>query len=119
MDRFHYKGHTCNYFFDGDRYRILDKIRTSAAEAINAKIKRALYFMRFLKGTLLVNYLNIRFELMNLCTKYTQDTGKTDVEDADLNNWYSDLVECSCSTTEFSNSVKLQAEMREQNALHQ
>ena len=70
VDRFHFKIHTCNDFFNADMYRQLDSLKTSVVEAINAIIKRALYVMRFLKGDVLVYYLNIRFAFLNLNAEY-------------------------------------------------
>ena len=96
VDRFHYKGHTCNAFYDADRYRRLDGIKTSSAESINAKIKRGLFNMRFLKGDVLVFYLNIRFALINLIGLHFERKGSADVEDVDLNKFYSDIVPCNC-----------------------
>ena len=97
VDRFHYKGHTCNAFYDADRYRRLDNIKTSAAESVNAKIKRGLYNMRFLKGDVLIYYLNVRFSLLNLTALHYEKKGTADVEDVDLNKFYSELVPCNCN----------------------
>ncbi|MEM6737858.1 MAG: hypothetical protein AAF620_17500, partial [Bacteroidota bacterium] len=103
VDRFHYKGHTCNSFYDADRYKRLDNIKTSSAESINSKIKRALYHMRFLRGDTLVYYLNIRFALINLNAKYYELHSKRDVEDVNLNIFYSTLFNCDCPCSELQN----------------
>ena len=96
VDRFHYKGHTCSSFFDANSYRQLDDVRTSAAEAVNAKIKKALYHMRFLTGKNLVYYLNIRFALLNLAAFYYEETCSRDIEDADLATFFTKRFKCSC-----------------------
>lgn len=101
VDRFHYKIHTCSDIFNADMYRQLDDLKTSVVEAINAIIKRALYNMRFLKGDVLVHYLNIRFALLNLNAKYYEIHGRRDIEDVDLNKFYSSLHECNCPASEF------------------
>ena len=108
VDRFHYKGHTCNSLFDADMYRLLDAIKSSAAESINAKIKRALYHMRFSRGNLLVYYLNVRFALLNLTTIYCEWTGKSDVEDIDLNEFYANLVQCNCTVTQLDDALNIE-----------
>ena len=87
VDRFHYKHHSCNSFYDADTFKHLDGVKTSSAESINAKIKRALHYMRFLRGESLVYYLNIRFALLNLNAKYYEVKERRDVEDADLDKF--------------------------------
>ena len=105
VDRFHYKGHKCNALYDADIYKRLDKVKSSVAESINAKVKRALYNMRFIAGDKLVQYLNIRFALLNLEAKYYEVTGKRDVEDVDLNRFYGSIVPCSCRVTHSFNDL--------------
>ena len=97
VDRFHYKIHTCPTIFDPDQYYALDSVKTSSAECINALIKRSLYHMRFLKGTSLVRFLNIRFAMLNLVAKYYETYKKTDIEDADLESFFrSKNTVCDC-----------------------
>jgi len=101
VDRFHYKGHTCNAFFDADRYKTLDPVKTSAAEINNSRLKRSLYNMRFLSGETLVHYLNVRLALLNLNSKYYELHQKSDMEDANLEEFYASLFQCSCKTSLF------------------
>lgn len=42
---FHLKRHTCSGFYDAARYKVLDLLKTSPAEANNSKVKSALYHM--------------------------------------------------------------------------
>ena len=98
VDRFHYKGHSCNCFYDADRYSVLDKFKSSSAESMNAKIKRSLHNMRFLRGENLVYYLNARFALLNLEAKYYEMNATRDAEDANMNKFFSSLIDCSCAT---------------------
>ena len=105
VDRFHYKGHKCNALYDADIYKRLDKVKSSVAESINAKVKRALYNMRFIAGDKQVQYLNIRFALLNLEAKYYEVTGKRDVEDVDLNRFYGSIVPCSCRVAHSFNDL--------------
>ena len=106
VDRFHYKGHKCNALYDADIYKRLDNVKSSVAESINAKVKRSLYNMRFIKGDKLVLYLNIRFALLNLEAKYYEVTGKRDVEDVDLNKFYRSMVSCTCRVTHSVNNSR-------------
>ena len=99
VDRFHYKVHSCNALFDADHYKQLDNVKTSVVEAINSIIKRSLYNMRFLKGDVLVPYLNVRFALLNLNAKYYEKFGRRDLEDVDINHFYSTLGDCSCQAS--------------------
>ena len=110
VDRFHYKGHGCNEFFDADQYQVLDSIKSSASESINAKIKKSLYHMRYLKGRILVNYLNVRFALLNLTTKYFETFGISDVEDVDLNKFYSNRISCHCQCSLHDRSQQINNE---------
>ena len=105
VDRFHYKAHTCNAFYNADSFKNLDPVKTSSAESVNAKIKKALYHMRFLRGESLVCYLNIRFALLNLNAKYYELKAKRDVEDVDMNKFYAELVPCNCACTQLDNYV--------------
>lgn len=98
VDRFHYKGHSCNSFYDADRYSVLDKFKSSSAESMNAKIKRSLHHMRFLRGENLVYYLNARFALLNLDAKYYEMNATRDAEDANMNKIFANLFDCSCAT---------------------
>jgi len=110
VDRFHYKVHSCNALFDADHYRMLDNVKTSVVEAINSIIKRALYNMRFLKGDVLEPYLNVRFALLNLNAKYYEDFGRRDLEDVDLNRFYSTLIDCSCQASVLDRKLQDQLE---------
>ena len=103
VDRFHYKGHTCNSFFNPDCYRTMDQIKTNAPEINNSKLKRSLYNMRFLAGDTLVYYLNVRFALLNLQAKYSEDFNTKDLEDIDMDRFYAELLPCHCPTTEYEN----------------
>ena len=55
--------------------------------------------MRFLKGDVLVPYLNVRFALLNLNAKYYEKFGRRDLEDVDINHFYSTLGDCSCQAS--------------------
>ena len=101
VDRFHYKSHKCHSFYDADRFQRFDDIKTSSAESINGRIKTSLRSMRFLRGETLVHYLNIRFALLNLNAKYYEKFAKRDVEDVNLNKFYSSLVPCNCAVSQF------------------
>ena len=101
VDRFHYKSHKCHSFYDADRFQRFDDIKTSSAESINGRIKTSLRSMRFLRGETLVHYLNIRFALLNLNAKYYEKFAKQDVEDVNLNKFYSSLVPCNCAVSQF------------------
>lgn len=57
VDLFQYKGSTFRSFSDAEWYEKPDFLSTSAAEAINSKIKRALYHMRFICADNMVIYL--------------------------------------------------------------
>jgi len=101
VDRFHYKGHSCNAFFDADRYKKLDTSKTSASEILNSKLKRSLYNMRFVAGETLVHYLNVRLALLNLNAKYYELHQKADMEDINVDEFYASLFQCSCRTSLF------------------
>jgi len=96
VDRFHYKGHLCNARFDANRFPQLDGHRTSSAESFNSSIKRALFHVRFLQGANLVVYLNVFFALLNLQTALCEETGRRDIEDEDLQQFYNSTVRCTC-----------------------
>lgn len=97
IEQFHYKIHTCNLLYDFVQYRCLDHVRISAAEAINAKTKRVVRHIVFLRDITLVLYLKIRFSLHNLTLKYLSLFGKSDVRDVDLYKLNSTLDSRSCS----------------------
>lgn len=55
-DKFHLKDCQCNSLNVADRYRCLDNLETSVTEAMNARIKISLYYMRFISRNVLVKY---------------------------------------------------------------
>ena len=88
VDRFHYKCHTCYELFDPDAYHFMDADRTTTAESINARIEKTVPFIRFVKGENLTPFLNIRFALLNVATRYRRKYQVDDLEDADLWAFY-------------------------------
>ena len=64
--------------------------------------------MRFLRGNLLVYYLNVRLALLNLTTIYCERTGKSDVEDIDLNEFYANLVQCNCTVKQLDDALNIE-----------
>jgi len=70
FDRFHSKCHTCSKYFDADGYLGLATHRSSSSESFNTGISKATHHMRYLKGTKLIPFLPIRFDLLNLAAHF-------------------------------------------------
>ena len=66
----------------------MDADRTTTAESINARIEKTVPFIRFVKGENLTPFLNIRFALLNVATRYRRKYQVDDLEDADLWAFY-------------------------------
>lgn len=106
VDRFHYKGHKCCSFFDPDAYSKLDVDRTTSAESFNARIERAIHHMRYLSGSNLFSFLQVRFALLNLNAIYMQEKNKTDLEDEDVEGFFKDLIDCNCDVCHLSTRLQ-------------
>lgn len=100
VDRFHFKSHLCSEFFCPDSYRENDADRTTTAEAINSRLERAVPFLRYVNGDLLVPHLSIRFALLNIATKYRRVNGTDDLEDEDLWSYFKSSIQCNCECCE-------------------
>ena len=96
VDRFHYKSHTCSSLFDPSSYRDLDAFKTTGAESINARIKKVLFFLRYLSGKNYVPFLRSRFALLNLGSMIRDETGKIDLEEATLWRKFQSYFVCEC-----------------------
>ena len=110
VDRFHYMGHKCGAFYDADAYPIMSDCKTNSAEIINAKIKRALFYMRFMKPDVFIVYLTTRFAFLNLISIYMEQTGTTDIEDTDMIKYFNDLISCDCKLCQLRTNVCSQHE---------
>lgn len=97
VDRFHYKSHKCCSFFDPDSYHGLDTQRSTTAESINARIKRAMHHMRYLGSDNLIPFLQIRFALLNIAALYQQRYDVSDMEDENLTSFLCEIVSCDCA----------------------
>ena len=62
----------------------MDEDRSTTAESINARIERSVPFIRYVKGENLIPFLNIRFALLNIATRYLRKHATEDLEDADI-----------------------------------
>ena len=78
VDRFHFKSHTCCTYFDPDSYPWMDEDRSTTAESINARIERTVPFIRYVKGENLIPFLNVRFGLLNVATRYRRNNATDD-----------------------------------------
>lgn len=84
----------------------MEKFKTSTAEEINPRIKKALNYMRFITGNALVNYLIVRFALLNLAAKHSEITREADTEDWDLADKFNNLNERNCVFCQYVNAVE-------------
>ena len=96
VDRFHFKSHTCCIYYDPDSYPWMDEDRSTTAESINARIEKTVPFIRYVKGENLIPFLNIRFALLNIATRYRRQYATDDLEDADLWQFFRNTVQCAC-----------------------
>ena len=96
VDRFHFKSHTCSEIFDPDAYHLMDTDVTTTAESINARLEKTVPYLRYVSGENFIPYLNIRFALLNIATRYRKMHQIEDLEDEDLWKYFKEVVECEC-----------------------
>lgn len=97
VDRFHYTAHKCSSFFDADCFSFLDRLKTTTAESINARIRKSANCIRYLHKSHYMVFLNIRFALLNLYAKYREKYARDDVDDEDIGAFFRSLSICPCS----------------------
>lgn len=78
-DRFHYKGHKCNSFWDPDSYVSCADHGTSSVEAINQLWTFSKSHMRFLRPENLMPFLAARSVFLNVRSSVREATCKTDI----------------------------------------
>ena len=71
--------------------------------------------MRFLKGDVLIYYPNVRFALLNLHSYYFEANKSADVEDVDLNKFYSLQVPCNCLACRLMQQSNEETEKNDEN----
>ena len=98
VDRFHYKSHKCCSYFDPDVYPEFDTHYTETAESINARIKKTLQQLRYLKGNHLVPFLRTRFSFINLAATFKARYESDDIEEEDMTLFFQQIFKCSCSS---------------------
>ena len=96
VDRFHYKSHTCSSLFDPGSYKDLDTFNTTAAESINARIEKVLFFLRYLRGKNYVPFLRARFALLNFSALIREESGKKDLEEITFWRKFQSYFVCDC-----------------------
>ena len=92
----------------------MDEDRSTTAESINARIERSVPFIRYVKGENLIPFLNIRFALLNIATRYRRKHATEDLEDADIWAYFKDTVMCSCDMCTVKGAMQVsERDMRE------
>lgn len=109
IDRFHFKSHTCSAFHDANMYPSMDSDRTTSAESVNARIGRALPYMRYIGGDNFVPFLKVRFALLNLSTEFRNKHNVQDIEDDDLHKFCREMFVCLCCACSSSPKAKVTA----------
>lgn len=94
--RFHYHGHTCSNHFNPNRYLTLLKQRSTAAEVLNALLKKFCGFIRYLKRQNVKPYLRILFAIHNFKSLVKDGLNRKELPLVDFTKYYNTQFVCSC-----------------------
>lgn len=80
VDRLHFTAHTCSNVFNGNVHRVLDAVRSAAAEVINSMIDKCVHHISYLKGDKILPFVKVLFGTINACAYVRGTNVKTYLE---------------------------------------
>lgn len=80
--------------------------RTTTAESLNSRIEKSVPFIRYTGADNLIPYLNIRFALLNIETRYRTEHNTDDLEDEDIWHFYKNNIDCCCSSCDIPGAIE-------------
>lgn len=96
VDRFHFQGHTCSNHYNPDRYKILIRQRSVAAEVLNSVLEKSAGFIRYLAGENIKPYLRILFAMHNYSSMLKDQLNRKELPIVNVGDLYNEKFICSC-----------------------
>jgi hypothetical protein len=98
VDRFHgMTGHTCSPGFDPHCLPEMATSSTSNFESLNSVVAEIQRSLRYVDPKLFMRYIAFKAALMNLSSRWRQESGKTDLESSDFVAIANRVCVCKCS----------------------
>lgn len=96
VDRLHYQGHTCCNHYNPNRYQLVARQRSQAAEIMTAVLDKSAGFIRYLKGRNIKPYLRIMFALHNFTSVMKDKLNRNELPWLDMKSLYNERFPCGC-----------------------